>query len=180
MFPSSERSVPVFWWGIGSAVAMAMGALGPWASVLGISINGTDLSNGGKIVLGLAVVAGLCVLGQPQSPALIVIGFLAGVAAFLVTIHDRNRVAALIHSAGPFGSFAKVGWGLNLALAAAVSVVLQSLVAAAGELRTGAVELTPVPLSKPMVRSADGGLNLPHKTGIFKDDQDMKRPDAAS
>jgi hypothetical protein len=179
MFPSSERSVPVFWWGLGSAVAMAMGALGPWASVLGISINGTDLSKGGKVVLGLAVVAGLCVLGQSQSPALIVVGFLAGAVAFVVTIHDRTRVTTLIHSAGPFGSLAKVGWGLNLALAAAVSVVLQSLVAAASELRTGGVELAPVPLSKPMVRSADGGLNLPHKTGIFKDDQDTERPDNA-
>jgi hypothetical protein len=177
MFPSSERSVPIFWWGIGSAVAMAMGALGPWASVLGISINGTDFSNGGKVVLGLAVLASLCVLGQPQSPVLVVVGLLGGLAALAITIHDRDRVTSLLHNAGPFSSLAKVGWGLNLALAAAVSVVLQALVVAAAELRTEQNVATPLP-PKPIARSADGGLNLPHKTAIFKDVQDAERIDA--
>jgi hypothetical protein len=173
MFPSTERSGPVFWWGIGSAIAMAMGALGPWESIFGISINGTDLSNGGKIVLGLAVLAGLCVLGQPQSPVLPIIGLLAGLGALAVTIHDRNRFTSVIHTAGPFGSFAKVGWGLNLALAAAVSIVVQALVAAAEGLRAEQAVALPLP-PKPMARSADGGLNLPHKTAIFKDARDAE------
>src|SRR5438067_71976 len=122
MTPLGERNIPIFWWGIASAIALAMGAVGPWASVLSVSINGTDFANGGKIVLGLALVVLLCVLGQRQSPALIAFSFFAGVAALLVTIHDRHRITSVIHLAGPFGSLAKVGWGLNLALAAAVSV----------------------------------------------------------
>jgi hypothetical protein len=89
---------------------------------------------------------------------------------------ERNRITALIHNVGPFGSLAKVGWGLDLALAAAVSLVLQSLVVTVGDLRTEQIVSTPVP-PKPMARAADGGLNLPHKTGIFKDEHDAERID---
>src|ERR1051326_5453235 len=52
-----ERTPGVFWWGIGSCAAMALGAFGPWAHVLGVSVGGTDGTNDGWIVLGLALLA---------------------------------------------------------------------------------------------------------------------------
>ena len=74
----------------------------------------------------------------------------------------------------PFGALAKVGWGSTSL--SPHKRGLQALVAAAGELRTEQIVSTPLP-PKPMVRSADGGLNLPHKTAIFKDVQDAERID---
>jgi hypothetical protein len=118
-----------FWWGIASSVAMALGAVGPWAHILTLSIGGLDGSNDGGIVIGLAVLGLLCVLGS-SNPSLALLAVVAGVAGAAVTASARHHVTSMIADAGPFGALASVGWGLNLALAGSVSLALAGLVLA--------------------------------------------------
>jgi hypothetical protein len=157
------RSGPVFWWGIASVAALTLGAFGPWVRVLGISVNGTDGSNDGWIVAGIALVALLCVLAQHRTALLPVVGLLAGLSGVAITLYDRHHLTTAIDDAGVFGSLAGVGWGLNLALAASASVAVQALAAARHVL-----DQTPTTApSRPMKLAADGGLNLRHKSAVF-------------
>jgi hypothetical protein len=144
---SGERLPPVFWWGLGSAVAMLIGAFGPWVTVLGLSVSGTDADNDGWIVVALGLVGLLCVLGERRTPSLGLLGAVAGGIGLAVTLYDRSDVSSAIDDAGVFGAVASVGWGLNLALVASASLAIHGLVAATQRARSP----VPAPAAAPMV-----------------------------
>jgi hypothetical protein len=158
------RLAPIFWWGVASGAAMAVGAFGPWETVLGVSVGGTKGSSDGWLILGLALLVLLCAVGQHRSRLLVGIGLLAGLGGVAITAYDRNQITTVIDHAGFFGALANVGWGLNLALAASASAAIQALFAG----RALASERSTVPRARPtgppMRLAEDGGLLLPHKS----------------
>lgn len=106
---------------------MVVGAFGPWAKALGLTVSGTDGSNDGWLValcggIGLA----LLLVAQPRRRALYGC-LLAGVAGLAVTVYDRNKISDAAADAGPFGSLVEVGWGLNLAMVASGSLAVHAL-----------------------------------------------------
>jgi hypothetical protein len=146
---------------------MALGAFGPWAQVLSLSVSGVDNSAGdGWLVILLAALVLLCVLGQHRSSALVVIGCLASLGGLAVTVYDRNDITSAIDGAGAFGGVASVGWGLNLALAASLSAAVQAVVAA--KATTVQRQWKATPAERNVLVGPDGGLNIPHKTALFE------------
>jgi hypothetical protein len=126
----SARSPALFWWGIASALAMILGAFGPWVNVLAVSVAGTDGNNDGWIIVVLALIAVLSVLGQHRSRGLALLNVLLGLVGLGVTFYDRSNVSSAIEQGGTLaGALASVGWGLNLALAASASLTIQGVVA---------------------------------------------------
>src|SRR5438132_4177362 len=123
----------VFWWGLVSGAAMIVGAFGPWVKVLGYSVSGTDGSNDGWIILVLAVIAILLIfaasgerIASRLAASLVLV---IGIAGSAVTIYDRGNLHAAIENGGALTqALASVGWGLNLAMVASISLAIQGLV----------------------------------------------------
>jgi hypothetical protein len=115
-------------WALGSAGLMVIGAFGPWAKVLGASVSGTDGQNDGWVLAAFAALAALLSLGRSASK---ITGFwllISGLAGTGVTLYDRHQVSAAISQAGALGqALAQVGWGLNLAMLASVSLAICGL-----------------------------------------------------
>ena len=120
-----------FWWAVASVAGMALGAFGPWATALGASVSGIDGSNDGWIVLGAAVVALVALLSFAREPGggKILLCVLAAIAGAATTIYDRHNISSAINQGGDLArALAHVGWGLNLAMIASVSLGIASLV----------------------------------------------------
>jgi hypothetical protein len=119
----------VQWWVLGSAALMVLGAFGPWVKALGQSVGGTDGSNDGWLVVAAAVIGGLLFYVTRRHRAAGVWAFLGGIAGVAVTLYDRSNVQDAIDRGGLFAqALVQVGWGLNLALAASVSMSLAAAV----------------------------------------------------
>jgi hypothetical protein len=145
-----ERGSSGRWWVIGSAVLMIVGAFGPWVHALGISVAGTDGSNDGWIVIVAAAVGGLCFYKIRSERTGAVWAIIAGIVGIAVTLYDRTNMQHAIKKGGAFAqALVQVGWGLNLALVASVSLAVAGVVVfrrAAGD--TSASPLPP-PVSPP-------------------------------
>jgi hypothetical protein len=125
----SEGGKGVRGWVLCSAALMVVGAFGPWVKALGISVGGTDGSNDGWFVVGAAALGGLLFyLGRGRSGA--VWALLAGVVGTGVTLYDRSNVQNAIDKGGVFAqAIVQIGWGLNLALIASISMAIAGAVA---------------------------------------------------
>jgi hypothetical protein len=114
----------LLWWALGSAGAMVLGAFGPWAKVLFVTVNGTDGSNDGWWVVLLAVAGGLAVWWATTKPSrqreAALAALAAGVVASALTIADRGELEGV--GLGAVGEV-RVGWGLNLATIGSLSLV---------------------------------------------------------
>ena len=118
------------WWVLGSGVLMLIGAFGPWVTVLAISVAGTDGSNDGWLVVASAGIGGGLCYAMRRSRVAGVWALVGGIVGIAVTAYDRGNVQNAINGGGVFGrSLAHVGWGLNLALLASISMGLAGLVA---------------------------------------------------
>ena len=114
-------------------LGMALGAFGPWAKVLTISVGGTDGSNDGWLIVGAALIS-LCFLlpyafYRGASRWLMLGPLVAGVAGAAVAIYDRGNISNKISQAGAFGRIVQVGWGLNLAMVASILLAIVALIA---------------------------------------------------
>lgn len=117
------------WWVFGSAALMIVGAFGPWVKALGQSVGGTDGSNDGWLVVAAAVIGGLLFYVLRERRAGGVWALLAGGAGIAITLYDRSNVQNAIDNGGAFTqALVQVGWGLNLALAASVSMAVAAVV----------------------------------------------------
>lgn len=118
------------WWLFASVALMLGGAFGPWASFLAVSVSGADGSNDGWVVVGAALVGGGLAYATRSSRGAGVCAFLGGGAGFVVTAHDRGHVQTAINQGGAFArALVHVGWGLNLALAASISMAFAGVAA---------------------------------------------------
>jgi Protein of unknown function (DUF2510) len=130
------RNGPVFWWGISSCAAMAIGAIGPWATVLGMSVRGVDGNLDGWLILGLAAVG---LLATVTGPRLALLSLLTGIAGVGITLYDRHNIDSAISHAGALGAaVASVGWGLDLALIASASLAIQAAISGTRSQSAGA------------------------------------------
>jgi hypothetical protein len=116
-----------YWWALVSCGLMVIGALGPWVTVLGLTVGGTE--GDGWIVIGAALVAGGLVIWHDRGPRLwklAVVG-LAGLVAFGTGAYDWSEIESIAADAeeieGLFDVSVSVGWGLILCTIAAASLV---------------------------------------------------------
>lgn len=116
-------------------LGMLLGAFGPWAKVLTVSVGGTDGSNDGWLVVGAAIVSLGFVLGyafyRAGSRWLMLGPMAAGVIGAAVTIYDRSSISDRISRANSslLGEVAQIGWGLNLAMVASILLAVVALIA---------------------------------------------------
>jgi Protein of unknown function (DUF2510) len=113
---------------LASAGLMVIGAFGPWVKAFAVSVGGTDGSNDGWLVVAAALIAALVILARREKASAGVWAILAGVAGAGTTIYDRSNVSSAISDAGPLAqSVVQVGWGLNLAMVASISLAIAGL-----------------------------------------------------
>jgi hypothetical protein len=111
-------------------VLMVVGAVGPWASVLGVlTIDGTDDGKDGWIVIGaVALVALFLVLfAITRGPWLLLPPVLAAAAAALTAGYDIGDIKSVAPSEG--GRAIDTEWGIYVALGGSIVVVLACIVA---------------------------------------------------
>jgi len=122
--------------GLAAAAAMLVGAFGPWAKAIGllnVSISGTDGSNDGWIVAGVAVAGAASLIAYAHGPRIAALGAaLAGAAGGAVTYYDRNNITDASDASTTDLAVLQVGWGLNLAMGASVVLAVVGLVALLG------------------------------------------------
>ena len=113
-------------WVVASCGLMLLGAFGPWAKVLGLSVSGTDGSNDGwAIAVIAAIVAVLVYRFRESRRAAGVVALIGGGIASALTIADRSDITDAADEGGALGSaLVQVGWGLTLAMLASISLVV--------------------------------------------------------
>ena len=107
---------------------MVIGAFGPWAKVLAVSISGTEGGNDGWFVVAIAVVAGAVFLWTRETTQAGYAAIAGGVLGASIAIYDRTNVKDAASENGQLGELVQVGWGLNLALVASISLALAGAV----------------------------------------------------
>jgi hypothetical protein len=79
------------WIAFGSAVAVVIGSLLPWVTVLVFSVNGVQ-TNDGKIVLVAGLLAGALIIGSSRRESLYLLGGVAGLVCLAVSLYVLVRV----------------------------------------------------------------------------------------
>ena len=117
-----------YWWALASCGLMVVGGLGPWVTVLGFTVGGTD--GDGWIVIGAALAAAGLVVWHDRGPRLwkLALAGLAGLVAFGTGAYDWSEIESIATDAeeelqGLFDFSVSVGWGLVLCTIAAASLV---------------------------------------------------------
>ena len=122
------RQQALFGWVVLSAALMVVGSFGPWAKVLGFSINGTDGGNDGWFVVVIAVLAGAVFLWKRETTQAGYAAIAGGVLGASVAIYDRTNLKDAAAESGQLGELVQVGWGLNLAMVASISLAIAGVV----------------------------------------------------
>jgi hypothetical protein len=127
---SGIKAVHVFWWGLVSALVMAIGAFGPWAKILGlVTVNGTDNGGDGWVVIVGAVLGGIAfALWRAWSRNWLVVSALAAAAALATTIYDRVDLERTTANGVDVGSLIDAGWGIYIAMLGSLSLGIASVV----------------------------------------------------
>jgi hypothetical protein len=118
-----------FWWALGSIVLMPIGAFGPWAKLLGVlTIRGTD-DNAGWTVVGSAAIATLA-LGSfvPWRRRWLCVLALLAAAAGAATAAYNTRDISSLNTSLDGADLVRTEWGIYVALAGSISLLLASLV----------------------------------------------------
>lgn len=114
-----------FWWAAVSLGVMVVGAIGPWAKVLGVTIRGIDDGKDGWVVLGAAAVAALLlgIFAGTQKTWLMLFPVLAAAIAGATAGYDISDIESVASGSGLAGT----GWGIYAALIGSISLLLASL-----------------------------------------------------
>jgi hypothetical protein len=179
------RAPGLFWLGLAAAVAMLIGAFGPWAKVIGIvnvSVSGTDGSNDGWLVVvaALAGIGALALYTWHKGRFWALGTVLAGVGGTFVTYHDRGNVTDVANDSTSELAAFQVGWGLNLALGASIVFGVVGGVALLGnqkapgmrsELATPIPPLTPPTVGTSSLSGEIEQLAALHSRGVLSDEE---------
>ena len=122
------RQQALFWWVVGSAALMVVGSFGPWAKVPGSTVSGIDGSNDGWFVVAIAVVAGAVFLWKRRTTQAGFAAIVGGVLGASVAMYDRSHLKDAASEGGELGELVQVGWGLNLAMVASISLAIAGAV----------------------------------------------------
>jgi hypothetical protein len=96
---------------------------------LGQSVAGTDGGNDGWLVVSAAVIGGGLTFLLRRNRGAGIPALLGGLLGGTVTIYDRSHVSDAIQKGGAFTqALAQIGWGLNLAMIASISLAVAGLV----------------------------------------------------
>jgi hypothetical protein len=108
-------------------LALLIGALGPWASVLGVLHVGPTSSAEVSVVVfgGAALVALAAILGRALRPASITVG----TAALAEAVYALVRIEQAKSQAGEWGSLITPGWGLYLTIIAGLFLITSTWLA---------------------------------------------------
>jgi hypothetical protein len=97
------------WWVIGSAALMALGAIGPWAKALFVSVSGLE-GDGWFVLLGAVVIVVMIVVhlrrhaNRPRRPWWpFMVGLLAAAIAAFTAIYDASNIQREISDSEPPG-----------------------------------------------------------------------------
>jgi hypothetical protein len=125
-----QRFPKSVWWALGSLVPMAVGAFGPWVTVEGLTIHGTDDGRDGWAVLGAAGIAGiaLALFLHYRRRWLAIIALLAGLAGVGTTAYDIQDINGFASDSLLFTEVdVSAEWGIYVALAGSISLALASI-----------------------------------------------------
>lgn len=127
-----ERRQRIFYWVLASAALMLIGAFGPWAKVFAISVSGTDGSNDGWLVVVIALASAALFAWKRDTRKAGIWAIAGGAIGAIVTIYNRQNITSSPEEAGEAGEFmeglVQVGWGLNLAMIASISLAITGIV----------------------------------------------------
>jgi hypothetical protein len=124
------KAIHVFWWGLASVVVMAIGAFGPWAKILNlVTVNGTDESGDGWIVIGAAIVGAIALaLWRAQGRNWLALAAVAAAAALATTIYDRVDLERTTTNGVNVGALIDAGWGIYVAMIGSLSLGIAAVV----------------------------------------------------
>jgi len=116
---------------------MIGGTFGPWAILLGHSVSGVDFPNHGWLAAVFAALGSVAFADYLRRPCLwkAALGAVSGAAGVAVALYDRHEARHAfsgihIGLVQALQSFARIGWGLNLTMAASITMALAGLVLA--------------------------------------------------
>lgn len=142
-----------FWWATASILLMPIGAFGPWATVFGVlTYRGTD-GNAGWTVVGAAALAAIATgfFARRRRRWLCVVMFLSAAAATATAAYNLNDIRSLNTSLEGV-DLMSTGWGIYVALAGSVSLLLASIVLGAQTERRGETIVIPGSAAKARLR----------------------------
>jgi hypothetical protein len=118
-------------------LALLIGALGPWASVLGVIQVGPTSSGEVSIVVfgGAALLALAAILGRALRPASITVG----IAALAEAVYALVRIEQAKSHAGDWGSLITPGWGSYLTIITGLFLIASTWLARRREPMTASV-----------------------------------------
>ena len=111
--------------GYGACLVIAIGSIGPWATLGFITASGTDGDGILTLILAVAAAAFLwrwSVVGKRRR---LIAAAVAGALSLVITVYDTVNISNLVD--GPFGLDPSVGWGLIVALIASIVLVAVSI-----------------------------------------------------
>jgi hypothetical protein len=126
-----DRS-PAFWVASAAIVGMIVGAVGPWATVLNIDVNGTGSGRDGTLVIILAAISAVLLIvfattGRRWPLIVTVVMAILSVVICIVDIGNVNDVSTSTSTALAPSLGISVGWGLYVSLAASAVLAIAAL-----------------------------------------------------
>ena len=117
-------------WASLSCGLMVFGVYKPWIHVsgFGFSYSGLDLGNHGwEVLAAAAATAAVHILVRRRSIVSAVTA-ISGAVATALALYDHHHVSSLVDRYGSFsGRIVTIGWGLDLTIAASISLLLSGL-----------------------------------------------------
>ena len=113
------------YWMSASAAGMVVGSLGPWATVLGIDVAGTE-GDGTPVLIAALLAAVLVAVKRTRARWALIVALLAGAFGALVSLSDLSDISTVADGT-LFEGAVSAGWGLYLCAASSVSLVLAAI-----------------------------------------------------
>ena len=119
----------IYWVALAAAVGLAIGSIGPWVGVLGVTESGLDSDGVLTLPAALGAIAGLIHHDRKGTRGGLIAALVLGALATLITIIDYFDVQGNEDSEllGEGVDLASVEWGLYLAVISAIVLFVASL-----------------------------------------------------